>query len=373
MVIVHVPADGSRASLISLPRDSYVEIPGFGMNRLNSAYAQAYLAASGSPDARKAAGANELIKTVDRLTGLHIDHFVQVSLLGFVTISDAVGGVWVDLCHDVDDSVARNRRVYGNGGSGLVLPKGRHRIQGVQALQFVRQRHFLDNGDIDRAARQRYFLAAAFRQVASAGTLLDPGKLGNLVTAVKHAIWADDGLNMLELAKQLSNLSADNITGQVIPTDHYWHDSPVGDVGVVVPAAVRAFVHKMIAGGPSDAYRAAKTVAPDSVTVRVLNASARDHAAADAATTLRRAGFRSSVDATQVPTRAATTISYPVGMEAAAKTLARYVPGAEVGEAKVSGVTLTLGTDGRAAVTTPRTAPRHGTGTTKPIDASCIN
>ena len=104
MMIVHIPADGSKATLISLPRDSYVDIPGYGKNKLNSAYAQAYNDASGDDDAKRAAGANVLIKTVTNLTGLTIDHYVQVGLLGFYRISNAIGGVTVNLCNAVDDS-----------------------------------------------------------------------------------------------------------------------------------------------------------------------------------------------------------------------------------------------------------------------------
>src|SRR6476646_5782208 len=156
MMIVHVPADGSEATLISLPRDSYVHIPGHGMNKLNAAYPLGYTDASGNADAKRAAGADLLIQVIENLTGLNIDHFVQVSLLGFVTISDAVGGVSVDLCHSVNDTVPHNRSIGLSGGSGLVLSKGKHTIHGVQALEFVRQRENLPRGDIDRTARQRY-------------------------------------------------------------------------------------------------------------------------------------------------------------------------------------------------------------------------
>ncbi len=244
MMIVHVPADGSQATLISLPRDSYVNIPGYGMNKLNAAYPLGYNNARGDANARRAAGADKLIQVVEKLTGLNIDHFVQVSLLGFVTISDAVGGVSVDLCHSVNDTVAHNESIGLSGGSGLVMSKGMHTIKGVQALEFVRQREGLPRGDIDRTARQRYFLTAAFRTVASAGTLLNIGKLQNLVSAVDKSIYVDQGLNMLDLAKQMSNLSANNIRGEAIPTDHY-EDTPVGNAGIIIPSQVRAFVHRL--------------------------------------------------------------------------------------------------------------------------------
>ena len=170
MMIVHVPADGTKATLISLPRDSYVHIKGHGMDRLNSAYVYGYNDAGNvSTDQRRSAGANLLISTITDLTGLTINHYIQVSLLGFYEISDAIGGVPVTLCHAVDDTHAANQAAGLSGGSGLKLSKGRHVIKGVTALEFVRQRHFLPRGDLDRVRRQQYFLTAAFRQVASVG------------------------------------------------------------------------------------------------------------------------------------------------------------------------------------------------------------
>ena len=246
MLLVHIPADGSRAVLVSLPRDSYVHIPGYGMNRLNAAYGFGYRDASGNLKAKRAAGAALIVRTVHQLTGVPIDHFVQVSLLGFVRISDAIGGVPINLCNGVDDTVAHNRSIGLHGGSGFKMSKGRHKISGVQALEFVRQRENLTHGDIDRAARQRYFLAAAFRSVTDAGMLLNLAKLQRLVDAVRSSVYADENLDVLDLARQLSELSANNISGHVVPTAYYWHDSPVGDVGIVHPAQVKRYVRNLL-------------------------------------------------------------------------------------------------------------------------------
>ena len=146
MMIVHLPADGGKADLISLPRDSYVAIPGHDMNKLNAAYVLGYVNTPGSLDAKRTAGASLLTKTVTNLTGLRIDHYVGISMLGFVQISTAIGGVPVNLCHGVNDTVAANRARGSNGGSGLVMSAGPHTIEGVTALEFVRQRHGLPNG-----------------------------------------------------------------------------------------------------------------------------------------------------------------------------------------------------------------------------------
>ena len=197
--------------------------------------------------AKHAAGADLLVKTVHQLTGVPIDHFVQVSLLGFVRISDAIGNVTINLCHSVDDTVAHNL-AEGNGrvGSGFKMSKGIHHIHGVQALEFVRQRHNLPGiGDYGRAARQRYFLTAALRHVTDASILLDVGKLRRLIDAVKTSVYADDGLNVLEFAKQLSQLSANNIVGHAIKTARYADVTIYGtpaNVGIVHPSQVRRYV-----------------------------------------------------------------------------------------------------------------------------------
>ncbi|MCW2494296.1 LCP family protein [Jatrophihabitans sp.] len=376
MMIVHIPADGSKATLISLPRDSYVDIPGYGMNRLNAAYADGYTHTSGTTKQKISGGANLLIKTIYNLTGLTINHFVQVTLLGFVTLSDAVGGVTVNLCHAVDDTVARNKAEGSDGGSGLVLSAGKHTISGVQALEFVRQRHNLPNGDLDRTARQRYFLTAAFRKVASVGIV---SRLGQLKTAIQKSLYVDDGLNLTSLASQMADLSANNIKGVAIPFDRFDTVSIGGSaasVEIVEPAKVKAFVNKLINDTPS-ALSKAKTVAPSTVTVSVLNGGSVNGAAGTAAGVLTGAGFHATVGNAPA-SQESTTINYASGMESQAKTLAEYVPGAVLEQRSVSTLTLVLGADGlKAKVPTTAsgsTTPSASSSTaTKAVDSGCIN
>jgi len=263
MMIVHVPANGSKATLISLPRDSYVKIPGHGMNKLNAAYVDGYNAASGTPDQKRTAAADLLISTVTNLTGLTINHYIQVSLLGFYEISDAIGGVTIDLCHAVDDTVAHNKAIGSDGGSGLVLSKGKHTIKGVKALEFVRQRHGLTNGDLDRVRRQQYFLTAAFRKVESAGILF---KLNALGDAIKRNIYLDPGLNLISLGTQMQNLSANNIIGKTIPFSQF-EDVQIGGVSQSVEminvAKVQKFVDKVIAASqPASSSSSAASSTP---------------------------------------------------------------------------------------------------------------
>jgi LCP family protein required for cell wall assembly len=106
MILVHLPADGSRASFVSFPRDSYVQIPGYGWDKLNAAYAYGFAETSDEQplEQRQAGGAQLLVQTISQLTGLQIDHYAEVDLLGFFNLTSVVGGVEVNLCEAVDDS-----------------------------------------------------------------------------------------------------------------------------------------------------------------------------------------------------------------------------------------------------------------------------
>lgn len=236
MLLLHVPADGGRATAISFPRDSYVDIPGYGKSKLNSAYPDGYQTAAdqgASEVARQSAGIQVLISTLNQLTGLTIDHYVQVNLLGFYRISLALKGVQVCLKEDVKEA-----------NSGIDLKAGTQTIEGTQALAFVRQRYgFPDGrGDLDRIQRQQYFLSAVFRKVLSTGTLLNPAKITALLKAVSSSLLIDPDLEPLALASQLSNLSAGNLNFYTIPLAGEDDNSPAGSVILVDPAAVKTFV-----------------------------------------------------------------------------------------------------------------------------------
>ncbi|MDQ2796719.1 MAG: LCP family protein, partial [Actinomycetota bacterium] len=100
MMLLHVPQDGARPTIVSFPRDSWVAIPGHGMGKLNSAYPTAYNAAKAAhrdENGAQSAGIIETIRTIEGLTGLSVDHYMQVNLLGFYRISEAIGGVQVCL------------------------------------------------------------------------------------------------------------------------------------------------------------------------------------------------------------------------------------------------------------------------------------
>ncbi len=200
MIVLHINADGSQATMISFPRDSYVPIPGVGKGKLNSAFYYGTLNGGGDTG-----GAKLLIQTIQDLSGLTIDHYVRVSLLGFYQVVKELGPVEVCLNNAVNDPY-----------SGVDLPAGTSELDAKQALSFVRQRHGLPNGDLDRNVRQQYFLSQEARKVLSAGTLLNPIKMNNILSAVGSSIQTDTDL--VSLASQMRNLRPGNIQSATIPT-----------------------------------------------------------------------------------------------------------------------------------------------------------
>jgi LCP family protein required for cell wall assembly len=351
MMILHIPSDGAKASLISFPRDSYVAIPGNGHNKLNAAYAFGSNFGK-DPDA----GIRLLIETLQNITGLTIDHYVGVDLIGFYRITNALGGVPINLCEDVDD-----------GLSGVHLKKGEQTLEGVQALAFVRQRHGLDayGGDLARVTRQRYVLSQLFTKLQSAGTLSNPVKIKSLLSAVSSSLAMDVDLDPLELANQMRHLTGGGITEATIPT---LGDSYVGEMDVenVDFAGMTDFISTMVGTATDPKLAGAPVVAPSTVTVDVLNGAGIGGIAKSNADALQALGFAIGT-VTDSQQTSLTTIRYPDGMQSQAKTLAAQVPGAVLVKAtSVSRVTLIIGSNNQQVATLmpPGTATPPTTSTT---------
>jgi LCP family protein required for cell wall assembly len=355
MMLLHVPADGRKATVISFPRDSYVAIPGHGMNKLNSAYPDGVRDGKGSKDA----GASLLADTISNLTGLSVDHFVQVDLLGFYRISNAIGGV--NVCLNSAMGPATRVGQEGNGldsgyepdgtfvksYSGINLKKGNNLIYGKQALAFVRQRHGLPHGDLDRIKRQQYFLSAVFRKLVSGGVLLNPFKLQHLLGAITSSLTMDQKLNPTKLAEQMQNLTAGNVTFTTIPVLGDNPNSPVGDVIEVNTAAMPDFINALIGSPSADALKKAAAADPKTVTVSVVNDTNSNGLETTNAAALAKLGFKTKVPPANTDVIAKTTIRYPKGAESAAKAVLAAVPGAQMVQGNdVSTVTLLLGNNG---------------------------
>jgi LCP family protein required for cell wall assembly len=372
ILLVHLPADGSKATVISFPRDSYVDIPGYKKNKINSAYADGACLPPGQPERdcsshltaqERGDGAQVLIRTVSELTQLHIDHYVEVSLLGFYTISNALGGVNVCLARRWYDPVYEK---------GIDVPAGNVTLKGKLALAFVRERHTLPNGDLDRIRRQQAFIGALVRKVLSAGTLLNPVKLNNLIKAVSNSLTLDRGLKPFDLVDQMRGVAAGNVTFSTIPTGAPGKTSDGKDVLLIDPAKVQSYVDTVIGQAdpapakPSSSASAhpSSTVPHSAVHVEVHNGTLTQNLADTTGTALKKNGF--TVTGTGNADRqdyTRTQIQYGPSQAAAARVLGSVVPGAKLTPDASLGNTLTLvlGSDFTAvrSVPTHTAAPTH--------------
>jgi LCP family protein required for cell wall assembly len=367
MMILHVPGNGKNATEISFPRDSYVSIPGHGMAKLNAAYPFGYNPvknAGGSELDAQSAGINLLGQTLQQLTGLRIDHYVQINLLGFYRISNEIGGVPVVLCQPQKEA-----------NSGIDLQAGLSKIQGKQAMAFVRQRYDVPGFDLGRIKRQQYFLKSAFHQLLSNGTLTNLFRIQGLLKAISSSLVTDPSIDLAKLAGTFAGIAEGSVDYQTIPTKPHELKPVAGggsqDVLPVDPAEVVTFVNTLI-GHPAGATTGpalpnVPTVAPGSFTVTVVNASNTDGIAGRNADQLKAAGFNAVVDQAATGTTGTTTIQYPPTMPSQAKTLAAQIPGALLVESpSATGVTLRLGTDGLQVNGLTTGSPTTGTSSAPP-------
>lgn len=172
IMLATIAPDGSHASLASIPRDSWVDIPGRGKNKINAAYSFG--------------GPSLLISTVEQLTRVRVDHFAVIDFAGFQQMTDAAGGI------DVNVGTATTE-------FGQNLAAGPQRLNGAQALAYVRQRHFLPAGDFDRVRRQQNALRALASSAINSGTLTNPVKAYGLADALTRWVSVDDTMTNNDL------------------------------------------------------------------------------------------------------------------------------------------------------------------------------
>ena len=285
IVLIRVPNDGSSATAISIPRDSYVDIPGIGKAKINGAYGSTKeakrieLVEDGASDAEAdkkstEAGRQALVDTVAKLTGITVDHYAEIGLLGFVLLTDAVGGVDVCLNNPVSEPF-----------SGAYFPAGEQTLHGGDALSFVRQRHDLDRGDLDRIVRQQAFMASLAAKVLSAQTLSNPGKLQELSNAISRSVVLDSNWDILGFAQQLQDLAGGTVKFETIPVVELNGMTDAGESIVRVdPASVKTYVAKL-AGEEASVDRSG-------VTVNVANDSGIDGLAGRVGESLSALGYK---------------------------------------------------------------------------------
>jgi LCP family protein required for cell wall assembly len=197
IMIARLSGDRQHAQLISIPRDSWVDIPGHGTNKINAAYAFG--------------GPTLLIQTVEQITGVRIDHYVAIDFDGIAQVTDALGGVDVTVAETTTNE-------------GHVFPAGVDHLTGETARWYLGQRYGLEAGDFDRVKRQQQYLRAVFTKLFSSGTFNDLGKLDQSLRALTAAVSVDDTLGSTELltlgwsARSLTPDDVDFFTAPVLGT-----------------------------------------------------------------------------------------------------------------------------------------------------------
>lgn len=245
MILIHIPAGGGRAVAISIPRDDYVEVPGLGMKKIKEAYglvkytSETQLVKQDVPNPQREflsreAGRTATITTIHNLLGVPIDHFAEVNLVGFYDLATALGGVQVCLKHAVDDSQY----------SGAVFPAGVQTITGANALKFVRQRHGLPEGDLDRTHRQQAFITGVITKLRSEGIFGDLGKISALLNVAKKDVVIDSGWDVLGFLPEAKSLTSGHITFYTLPIEGFASRNGQS-VNLIDPVKAKAFVQAL--------------------------------------------------------------------------------------------------------------------------------
>jgi LCP family protein required for cell wall assembly len=273
IILVRIPINDKSATAISIPRDSYVEAPGIGKTKINGVYGSVHLETmkelveqqGEDPDVAElqatAAGREELIKTVANLTGVTVDHYAEIGLLGFALITEALGGVDVCLTAPVYEEL-----------SGADFQAGWQKLDGRQALSFVRQRHDLPRGDLDRVVRQQAVMASLAHEVISSKTLSSPGTLDRLQRAVQRSVVLSEGWDIMEFVDQLQKLAAGNVAFATIPIveEAGWSDDGMQSVVRVEASDVRDWVSGLL-NDQDEGKTDELAYTPDKTTVDVVN------------------------------------------------------------------------------------------------------
>ncbi|GAA2455524.1 LCP family protein [Streptomyces macrosporus] len=228
-ILLHLSADRSSATGVSIPRDLMVEIP--ACERPDGTTVEPRFAQFNW--AFQLGGAGCTIRTVEKLTGIRVDHHVVVDFTGFTKLVDAVGGVEVCLAEPVDDPDAQ-----------LTLDAGPQTLDGEQALGYVRTRKGIGDGsDTQRMARQQEFLSLLVRKVHDEGILTDPSKLYSVLDAVTSSLTADPGLDSLselyDLVDSVRDVPADRVRFMTAPRQPYTYNPNRDEL--VQPDADRLF------------------------------------------------------------------------------------------------------------------------------------
>ncbi|WP_444545647.1 LCP family protein [Streptomyces termitum] len=342
VLLVHISEDRERASVVSLPRDSYAELPAHTDQnsgekhhahpvKLNAAYAEG--------------GPSLTVRTVEAMTRVKIDHYLEVDFTSFMRTVDAVGGVQICTTRPLKDAY-----------TGLDLAAGTHELDGGQALQYVRSRHIDGAADIGRMQRQQKFLAAVVERLTSGGVLFNPVRFREVATTMLGSVRADEGFGtdeLLSLAKAMRGFTPASSEFVSVPIGDM--DFPVKGIGSTVKWDAEK-AQKLFAALREDRPLAARPAAPEkkearavvvdvdpkSVRVQVYNGTRIDGLGRKVDDALHGTGF----DTTRAPAtgtgpeRERTLIEYDPRWDRSAKSLAAALPDAELKAVPGRGGTL---------------------------------
>ncbi|MFF4283419.1 LCP family protein [Streptomyces kronopolitis] len=327
LILMHIPADGEKVSAFSIPRDDYIPtLNGDGSpqgdHKIKEAYAIAYtgaherFAAQGVKGSElesrsREAGREATLATVQDFTGVAIDHFAEVNLLGFYDIAKVLQPITVCLKHPVKDRY-----------SGADFPAGKQQLNAKQALAFVRQRHGLEAGDLDRTRRQQAFISSVTHQLRSQGVWGDLSKLQGLFNVVKKDVVLDSSWNVLDFAQQAPNLTGGNVEFHTLPITGF-ATRKGEDVNLVAPDKIKSIIQQAFAPkrpAVADKHNAA------SVTVDVRNGNGTIGLAEKTRKLLAALGYTSGQTGNAMP-QSHTTVAYGDGAQEAAEQIATRLNG----------------------------------------------
>jgi LCP family protein required for cell wall assembly len=348
LMVVHVPADHREVEVVSLPRDSWVSVPGHGMNKINAALGLG--------------GPQLMVNTVEQSTGLQINDYVEVNFLGFVKVIDALGGVNICLPYAVDDP-----------DSGLHISAGRHHVSGITALEYARDRHSFPTSDLARIQDQQHLIATALAEGISSGTLTNPGRLSSFLSAASGAIKVDQGFNVVSLADQLRGISASDITFTTVPLSNPNYMTPTGQSAVLwnnaeATALFTGLKNDKAPAAPAPSASsgshhapgkpASPTLSRGQVSLDVYNGTLINGLSSGTGAKLATLGFRVHLSGADWTSHdiARTVIQYPAGQKPDAQLVQQVLPGAALQQ--VNGllrVQVVLGATGHV-VNPPATA-----------------
>nr|WP_244174201.1 LCP family protein [Streptomyces murinus] len=352
MMIVHISEDRERATVVSLPRDSFAEVPahrdqttgrqlGAHPLKLNAAYAEG--------------GPQLTVRTVENMTRVKIDHYLEVDFTSFMKTVDVLGGVRICTATPLKDSY-----------SGLDLTPGTHTLLGGQALQYVRSRHLDGASDLGRMKRQQRFLAALIERATSSGVLLNPMRFRDVTRAVLGSVRADTGFGtdeLLDLGRAMRNFSPSSSEFTTVPIGQM--DFPVKGIGSTLkwdPARSAQLFQTLRDDKPLTAARPHSAPAatpvetdPRGIRVQVANGTGTTGLAKRIDTELAATGFATTHEPVTAPAQLPTTvITYDPRWDRSAHTLAAALPGSELraapGQGPVLKVTAGAGFKGVRAV-----------------------